>query len=178
VTLPISTQRLVLRPFREADLGEFLSYRNDPDVARLQSWEGIEPHAAAAFLRKNAESCLGRPGQWQQIAIALVAGDRLIGDIGLFLRDGGGSAELGFTLASRHQGRGLAREAMDGLIDALFARPGLERLEAVTDTRNAPAMALLERLGFEIDSTADAAFKGIICREHTYALSRAAWLAL
>jgi RimJ/RimL family protein N-acetyltransferase len=177
VTLPISTQRLVLRPFREADLREFLAYRNDPDVARLQSWEGIETAEAAAFLRRNAEPRLGRPGQWQQIAIALGAGDLLIGDIGLFLRDDGSSAELGFTLAGGHQGKGLAKEAMGGLIEALFARPGLERLEAVTDTRNAPAMALLERLGFRVHSTADAAFKGITCQEHTYVLSRADWPA-
>lgn len=178
MTLPISTQRLVLRPFREADLGEFLAYRNDPDVARLQSWEGIESEAAAALLRKNAEPRLGRPGQWQQIAIALGGGDHLIGDIGLFLRDDGSSAELGFTLASRHQGRGLAKEALSGLIETLFALPGFERLEAVTDTRNARAMSLLERLGFQIRSTADASFKGITCQEHTYSLSRAAWVAV
>lgn len=175
--LPIATQRLVLRPFRETDLGEFLAYRNDPEVARLQSWEGIGAAEAEAFLRSNAEPRLGRPGQWQQIAIALGDGDLLIGDIGLFLRDDGSSAELGFTLAGRHQGKGLANEAMGGLIQALFARPGLERLEAVTDARNAPAMALLERLGFRIRSTADASFKGITCQEHTYVLSRASWPA-
>lgn len=145
-------------------------------MARLQSWEGLTRDTAAALLRQNAQASLGTPGQWQQIAIALTPGEHLIGDIGLLLRDDGRSAELGFTLAGPHQGRGLAREAMAGLIDALFHRPGLDRVEAVTDTRNAPAMALLARLGFEIRSTADAVFKGGVCREHTYSLSRTAWL--
>ena len=176
MNLPISTEKLVLRSFRDADLDEFLAYRNDPDVARFQSWEGVSRDGAAAFLRSNTQSSLGTPGCWQQIAIALSPGDRLIGDIGLFLRSDGCSAELGFTLAGRHQGRGLAREAMVGLIDALFDRPGLERLEAVTDTRNVSAMALLARLGFEIHSTAEAVFKGIVSQEHTYTLSRRAWL--
>lgn len=175
--LPIATQRLVLRPFRETDLAEFLAYRNDPDVARLQSWERIEAAEAAAFLRSNAEPRLGRTGQWQQIAIALGDGDLLVGDIGLFLSDDGSLAELGFTLAGRHQGRGLAKEAIGALIEALFERPDLARLRAVTDTRNAPAMALLKRLGFQVDSTADASFKGIRCQEHTYVLSREAWPA-
>jgi RimJ/RimL family protein N-acetyltransferase len=177
MNLPISTEALVLRSFCATDLDEFLGYRNDPDVARLQYWEGISHDEAAAFLRKNAHASLGTPGEWRQIAIALNPGDRLIGDIGLFLRDDGCSAELGFTLARRHQGRGLAREAMVGLIDALFDRAGLERLEAVTDTRNVSAMTLLARLGFEIQSTAEAVFKGAGCEEHTYTLSRAAWRA-
>lgn len=176
MNVPISTERLVLRSFRDADLDEFLAYRNDPDVARFQSWERISHDGAVAFLRGNTQSSLGTPGRWQQIAIALRPGDHLIGDIGLFLRDDGRSAELGFTLAGRHQGRGLAREAMVGLIDALFDRPGLERLEAVTDTRNVSAIGLLARLGFEIHSTEEAVFKGIDGQEHTYTLSRVAWL--
>ena len=175
MNLPISTRRLVLRSFRDADLDEFLAYRNDPEVARLQYWEGIAHAEAAAFLRKNAHSSLGRPGEWRQIAIARAADDCLMGDIGLLLRDDGRSAELGFTVARRHQGRGVAREAMVGLIAALFDGAGLERLEAVTDARNKPAMALLGRLGFEIQSTAQATFKGGRCEEHTYALPRAAW---
>lgn len=177
IGLPISTERLVLRSFRDDDLVEFLGYRSDPEVARFQYWEGTSVDEAVAFIRKNAGSSLGTPGQWQQVAIALGADDCLVGDIGLFLRDDGCSAELGFTLARRYQGRGLAREAMVGLIDALFDELGLERLDAVTDTRNAPAMALLARLGFGIHSTAEAIFKGILCREHRYSLVRGAWRA-
>jgi len=177
MNLPISTETLVLRSFRAGDLDAFLAYRNDPDVARFQYWGGFSLDEAVAFVRKNAASSLGRPGQWQQIAIALGSDDSLIGDIGLFLRDDGCSAEVGFTLAGRYQGRGLAREAMAGLIDALFDQSRLERLEAVTDTRNLSAMGLLARLGFRIQSTAEAVFKGIGCHEHTYSLPRGAWRA-
>ena len=167
----------MLRPLRDGDLDDFLAYRNDPDVARFQYWEGVTPDEAIAFIRRNTGSSFGKPGQWRQIGIASAEDDRLIGDIGLFLRDDGSSAELGFSLASAYQGRGLAREALTGLIDVLFGQPGLGRLEAVTDTRNASAMALLSRLGFRVDRTADAVFKGSPCREHTYSLARAAWRA-
>ncbi|HEY7369952.1 MAG TPA: GNAT family N-acetyltransferase, partial [Thermoanaerobaculia bacterium] len=67
--LPIATRRLVLRAFRDGDLDHFLVYRNDPEVARFQSWEDTSPDEAAAFLRSNGSSSLGRPGQWQQIGI-------------------------------------------------------------------------------------------------------------
>jgi len=177
MNLPISTESLVLRSFRDTDLDAFLAYRNDPEVARFQYWEGMSLDEAVLFLRKNSSSSLGTLGQWQQIAIALGSDGCLIGDIGLFLRDGGRTAELGFTLAGQYQGGGLAREAMVGLIDALFVQPQLERLEALTDTRNVSAMALLARLGFEIHSTAEAVFKGSACHEHTYSLPRETWRA-
>ena len=177
MNLPISTETLVLRSFRDTDLDAFLAYRNDPDVARFQYWDGVSHDEAVLFMRKNSSFSLGTPGQWQQIAIARRSDDCLIGDIGLFLRDGGHTAELGFTLARQYQGRGLAREAMVGLIDALFSQPQLERLEALTDTRNISAMALLTRLGFGIYSSAEAVFKGIACHEHTYSLPRESWRA-
>ena len=173
-SLPIATSGLVLRPFREADLDALIAYRNDPEVARYQEWEGISRDDALALVRAHTRDCLGTPGRWQQIAITLAPGGELIGDIGLFVRADGRSAELGFTLSGQYQGRGLAREALSGLIARLFERAGLERIEAVTDARNAAAMALLARLGFAIASTADAAFKGGMCREHTYMRNKCA----
>ena len=172
VSLPIVTERLVLRPFRDEDLDALVAYRNDAEVARYQDWDGISREDALAMVRSQRQTSLGAPGRWQQIA--LDRGGELVGDLGLFLGADGRSAALGFTLARQHQGFGLAREALSGLIDALFERPDLERLEAVTDARNAPAMALLGRLGFTIGSTADATFKGGECREHTYVLPRRA----
>lgn len=37
----LETIRLRLRHFKDSDLSQFIGYRNDPDVARYQSWEGI-----------------------------------------------------------------------------------------------------------------------------------------
>jgi RimJ/RimL family protein N-acetyltransferase len=174
MSLPIVTERLVLRPFRDEDLDALVAYRNDPEVARYQDWEGISRDEALSMVRAQTQTSLGAPGRWQQIAVVLARGGELVGDLGLFLRADSRSAALGFTLAKRHQGRGLAREAVGGLIEALFGAAEVERLEAVTDTRNARAMALLERLGFTVTSTADADFKGGVCREHTYVLPRRA----
>ncbi|HAG98897.1 MAG TPA: GNAT family N-acetyltransferase, partial [Ktedonobacter sp.] len=42
----IETTRLRLRHFTDSDLPVFIAYRNDPVVAKYQSWEGIsEPEA-------------------------------------------------------------------------------------------------------------------------------------
>jgi RimJ/RimL family protein N-acetyltransferase len=174
VNLPIATDSLVLRSFRDSDLDQFLAYRNDMDVARYQSWDGITSDEALRFLRSHSKPPNDTPGKWCQIAITLTPGDQLIGDIGIFLHDDR-SAELGFTLAGEHQGRGFAHEAVSAVVAALFDQLRLEHIEAVTDMRNTRAKALLTRLGFELDSAAPATFKGVECQEETYTLSRRGW---
>ncbi|GHO61818.1 hypothetical protein KSC_007100 [Ktedonobacter sp. SOSP1-52] len=37
----LETERLLLRRFTESDLPLFMAYRNDPEIARYQGWEGI-----------------------------------------------------------------------------------------------------------------------------------------
>jgi RimJ/RimL family protein N-acetyltransferase len=177
MTLPISTERLRLRSLRQTDLAEFLAYRTDPAVARFQSWDDTSPSAAADFLRAQVRPSFSTRGTWQQIAIALAGDDRLIGDIGFFIREDGRSAELGITVATQHQGLGLAREALTGLIEALFTSVTLDHLDAVVDARNVRATRLLARLGFQLKSSAEVLFKGAVGIEHTSTLPRATWTA-
>ena len=51
LALPARTKRLVLRRFEPQDAEIFFSYRNDPAVARLQSWDGIPRTATMQFVR-------------------------------------------------------------------------------------------------------------------------------
>ncbi|HSM35223.1 MAG TPA: GNAT family protein [Longimicrobiales bacterium] len=57
-------------------------------------------------------------------------------------------AELGVALLPEAMGRGLATAAARTAIAYAFEELGLHRITADADPRNAPALALLERLGF------------------------------
>src|SRR4051812_44270953 len=81
--LPLHSPRLVLRRLAADDLEPFLDYRNDPNVARYQSWEGIARAEAIEFIARHGSSNPTRPGEWLQIAIALRPTGLLIGDCGL-----------------------------------------------------------------------------------------------
>lgn len=176
LTLPVTSERLALRRFRAQDLEPFHAYRNDPEVARYQSWESLTREEAQAFVLEQASAELGVPGQWCQVAVALRDSDELVGDVGVCVAEGGASAEIGFTLARDRQGRGYASEAVARAIDLLF-EAGLDRVEAITDARNTPSIALLRRLGLRQTRTADGWFKGAACREHVFEVSRAEWRA-
>lgn len=178
--LPLFAERLVLRRFAPADLEPFLAYRNDPDVARYQSWEGISRTEAEAFIRSQETQEPLTPGEWIQIAIARRESGVLLGDLGLYVQDPESrQATVGVTLARPHQGQGYASEALVCLLDHLFQQRHLHRVVADTDPRNVPAWMLLERLGMRREGhlRQSLRFKGQWVDEYLYAILGDEWLA-
>ncbi|MDT9000542.1 GNAT family N-acetyltransferase [Paucibacter sp. APW11] len=165
--LPLQGEHTRLRRMSGADLASFHGYRSDPEVARLQGWSTMSEDEALDFLRQMAMLPLGLPGQWCQIGVAARDTDQLIGDIGLCLRaaETGIEAEIGFSLARQWQGRGLAREAVQLLLDWLLAPGRCQRVLACTDERNGPSIALLQRCGFQPTSREQVVYKGEACIE-------------
>ena len=179
--LPITTDRLVLRPMVADDAVPFAAYRSDPDVARFQSWDAPYPLASAARLIADQASLRGpAAGSWIQIAVTVDGA--LAGDVAVGLDADGSIATLGYTLAPTYQGRGLAREASRSVVDRLFDESGVHRVEASVDAANVPSARLLEDLGFEYEGTAVSAVRagGVWADDVRYALtadSRSSWAA-
>ena len=122
----------------------------------------------------------GRPGEWFQIALEAREDGVLVGDLALHIEaDEPRVAEVGFTLASDRQGQGFATEALTGYLDWLFATYGLHRVHAVTDALNAPAAALLERVGFRREGhlVENVFFKGSWGSELVFGLLDHEWTA-
>jgi ribosomal protein S18 acetylase RimI-like enzyme len=59
-----------------------------------------------------------------------------------------GEVEIGYGLAGPSRGRGLGTRAVGQLVELLFARPDVRRLEADVALDNLPSQRLLERLAF------------------------------
>jgi RimJ/RimL family protein N-acetyltransferase len=158
--IPLKTDRLVLRRFAARDAGAFRAYRDDPEVARWQGWDGCSREEAEAFVT------------------GLEAADRLLGDIGIHVLAGEPRlVELGVTFAGGAQGRGHATEALDALIRRLFREEAKHRLQASIDPRNARSVGLFERLGFrrEAHFRRSVWAKGEWCDDVVYALLAEEW---
>lgn len=144
----IEAPRLTLRRFRPSDLAAFMAYRNDPQVARYQGWEGMDEAQARAFIAEQQTAQPRVPGRWLQIALEERGSGELIGDCALRADDHDTRlAEIGITVARAHQRRGYAREALSHLLDHAFSVLAIHRVVAYVDVRNAASIALLERLG-------------------------------
>lgn len=135
---------------RRSDAEGLQAYRVHPDVAYYQSWDtDYSLEDAGQLVSDMSASAFGVRGSWYQVGIAFKESDVLIGDIGVYFDpDDSHAAEIGYTLALAHHGKGLACEALALLLDHLEKGQGITSVKAVTDIRNQPSRALLKRLGF------------------------------
>ena len=174
------TPRLRVRAFSPADVEAFVAYRADPDVARYQSWSDYTLERGRAFVASLQGASPGVPGQWLQLALESRADGVLVGDLALKVdQDEPRQAEMGFTLAPAHQGRGYGTEAVTALLGHCFDTLGLHRVVAVTDALNTPSAALLARVGMrrEAHFHENVFFKGAWGSELLFAVLEREWAA-
>lgn len=150
---PLLTQRLTIEPLALSDLATFVSYRQSPEIARYQGWDtNYSLTQATELIESQIGVVMPAPGEWLQLAIRNRFTGELIGDLALHaLEDDDCAFEIGFSISLPHQRQGLAKEAAASLVSYLFTEIKAKKIIAQTDRRNAPSIALLQSLGFQMD---------------------------
>ena len=148
--VPLKTERLVLRPFVEADADQLVRLLSDWDVVRTLS-EVPFPYrdkdaadwiaSARATLVANLACHLAITGQ---------EGDRetLVGAVGLRLDRQARVGTLGYWVGRRYWGHGVASEAAGRLVRWGIANLDIDRVEASVSTDNPASAEVLRRIGF------------------------------
>ena len=142
----LETSRLVLRPFRQADVDDVCFLVNDIGVAR--NTLNI-PHP---YARADAEAWIAAHGpqleRREAVTYAVTApGEGLVGAAGLILEMEHERAELGYWIGRPYWGRGYATEASHALLRWGFATLGLHRIHASHFPRNPASGRVLRKLG-------------------------------
>lgn len=149
LTWPVTTARLTVRRLGDADVAATWQYRRLPEVNR---WL---PYAPADL---DAYAALFEDADRRERTLVVELDGRVIGDLFLMVKDGwaqrevaeearGCEAELGWALDPDHGGRGLATEAVEGLLRICFEGLGLRRVTAGCFADNVPSWRLMERVG-------------------------------
>jgi RimJ/RimL family protein N-acetyltransferase len=176
--LQLHTQRLHLRRLQPDDSAAISSYRGLPQVARYQSWETFGADDAAQLIADQQTVTLGATGSWLQLIIILAEDGQPTGDCGIhFLSNAPQQVELGISLDPRYQNFGLAREALEGVLNYVFDKLNMHRVSATTDVENMAAQHLFQRLGFrrEAHLVEHVQFKGAWGSEYVFAMLRREW---
>ncbi|MBV9783316.1 MAG: GNAT family N-acetyltransferase [Acidisphaera sp.] len=158
--VPLTTERLALRPLCPADAGELHRLINDWEVSRtLAEVPFPYPRDLADEWIVSSRAQLAA-GTAYHLAITGREGDRetLVGGVGLRLDAGPRVGRLGYWVGRRFWGHGVATEAAGRLARWAMANLDLDRLEANVAVDNAASTAVLRRIGFREAGTGVSSF--------------------
>jgi ribosomal-protein-alanine N-acetyltransferase len=135
----------VIRPLTAADAGELAALL----VENRAFLAPFEPNRDQRFY--TVEGQLERLEREDKHAFAILEGERIAGTVALsnVVRGPHESANLGYWVAERLNGRGLATKAVGELLPIAFGELALHRLEAGTLVDNRASRRVLEKNGFE-----------------------------
>ncbi|MEX1043016.1 MAG: GNAT family N-acetyltransferase, partial [Acidimicrobiia bacterium] len=145
---PIRTRRLLIRAFEATDLDAFHARRNDPEVARWQTWTLPYPRERSEKVVAEVMAMDGPTSDdWWMASVILAETDEVIGDLAVNLTWDSRCAEIGYTFAPAHWRRGYAVEAAEAIVEYLFDTIGVTRIAGTLHPENTPSAMVLERLG-------------------------------
>jgi RimJ/RimL family protein N-acetyltransferase len=149
MTLPIETERLLLRKYEDRDVADILEYSLVADfwLYRNLDWDATEKSIRAYWEKQRDVDPLASP-DWLDLIVELKAEGKVVGSVGIGVRNKEQrQAMIGWALACRYQGQGIASEAARALLAFGFETMGLHRIYARTGQRNVRSWRLMERLG-------------------------------
>src|SRR5436305_12592885 len=146
---PLETERLVLRPFADADLDDLHRIYGDEEVMRYLYHEPRSRDDARALLeRKIAGDELRAEDDWLSAAAVTRDGGRFVGDVSLhWVSEVHKTGEIGFAFDPAAQGRGYATESARAFLRVAFEEFGLHRVIGRAEARNVASLRVLEKLG-------------------------------
>jgi RimJ/RimL family protein N-acetyltransferase len=179
VDTPLTTERLSLRPYNDADVDDAYAFLSVPDVVRYLYWEVRTRDEVRALLADRARlHTLAAEGDRLVLAVERRSDHRVIGEVNLhWTSEPHRQGETGFVFHPEAQGQGYAREAATRMLDLAFDDLGLHRVCAHTDGRNTASAGLLTRLGMRQEALLREAeiFKGEYGDELVYAVLEDEW---
>ncbi len=163
-TPELTTPRLVLRRWRADDAAPMAAINTDPEVMRMLN-RPVDAQAAAGFVDRARSHWEEHGfGWWAVEGRELDFRDELIGFVGVayptFLPELAARPELGWRLAPRAWGRGLATEAARAAAEDAFTRLELPQLISIIHPRNARSRRVASKLGMKIECQVDNPVRG------------------
>lgn len=172
----LNTERLILRPWREADLKDFYEYASVDGVGQMAGWL---PHETIEVSREILSHFVEG-----KRTFALQYGGKVIGSLGIEhykedefpeLNNLSGRS-IGFVLSKDYWGRGLMPEAVREVVRYLFQEEKLDFLLISHYDFNNQSRRVIEKCGFAYIKTISLQTRyGTTEKALVYLLTKEAW---
>jgi ribosomal-protein-alanine N-acetyltransferase len=146
LTVPLRTDRLVLREFVKADFDAVFAYSSDPKVTRYLFFGPRDEESTAEYLEELLASQVEQPRTRFELAVEEASSGRLIGACDLSLIEAN-AVDLGYMLGTPDWGKGYATEISLALLEAAFCELRAERVISTVDVNNGASIRVLEKIG-------------------------------
>lgn len=176
--LRIDGRNVVLREFRLSDLEDSMCIVGDDRVTRWLSFDTKTIDQQEMLLRGVIERANASPRQEYYLAVMERETSRFAGFIRLGLA-GVEAAKLGYAIRCDMQGRGLATDATQAMIDFGFAQLELHRISAAIGPDNYASLHVVQKLGMSREGRIrDHVFTNGAWRDsELYSILRHEWMA-
>jgi RimJ/RimL family protein N-acetyltransferase len=131
-----------LREIRESDIPTLFAYQDDPEANEMAAFPARDETA----FREHLGRILANP---DLIALAIVDGDVVVGQIGSWTDEEDGTRGVGYWIGREHWGNGYATAALRELVAIEPVRP----LWAHIAEHNVGSQRVVEHNGFVLDRT-------------------------
>lgn len=150
--LQIETERLLLRPFAQTDLGDFFEYASVPGVGEMAGWRH---HRSIEDTRQILNKFIEND---KTFAIVLKSNDKVVGSLGVEkygmedklteFNDYIGR-EIGYVLSKEYWGQGIMPEAVNAVIAYLFNVLSFDFITCGYYEFNSQSKRVQEKCGFK-----------------------------
>lgn len=150
----IKTDRLVLRPWHDADAEALFKYASDPDIGPIAGWP---PHTSVENSLEIIRTVFSAP---ETYAVVKKDTGEPVGCCGIMFADGlhsaamkPGEAEIGYWIGKPHWGQGLIPEAVRALLARCFNELALDAVWCGYYEGNDKSRRVCEKCGFRFHHT-------------------------
>ena len=176
--LPLQSERLELRAFRDADFPAYAAYHSRAEVYRFlympaPTGQALQDQFAAVLAQPFAQD-----GDTLRLAVTRRADGALVGEVLLKIASQAAlQAEVGYIFHPDFAGQGYATEAVAAMLGLGFDALGCHRIFARLDALNAGSVGVAERLGLrrEAHLIQNDRFNGVWGDEYIYAMLGSEW---
>ena len=175
----LKTERLILRPWRQADAESMYEYAKDPDIGPIAGWPA---HQSVAESRHIVRMFMDTP---EVYAICLKEADQPIGCIQLKLKgstditDREDECELGYWLGKSFWGRGIMPEAVNEMLRHAFEEAGMNKVWVGYYEGNEKSRRVQQKCGFVYQWTTEGVAVPLMHETrtgHVSVMTKADWL--
>lgn len=145
--LTLDTSRLTLRPACIGDFEAVHAYAGSPENTRYMSWGTNTEKQTREYLVNCEKGWACKPVENYEFVMVQKETGKVIGGCGLFIKDGGTQANLGWILHRDYWKQGYTPEAAQAMADYAFGTLGVHRIHTTCDGENYGSYRVMEKIG-------------------------------